>query len=106
MRFLKAVTLMAGAGYVAWRFLRGNAPGLPEQVPDKLRSASSTVADAVPDKIADAVPDKVVSRSSNGAPDPSGMTKAQLYERAKELGIEGRSKMSKQDLERAIRDAG
>jgi hypothetical protein len=43
------------------------------------------------------------SASSNGG---GGATKAELYERAQELDIEGRSKMSKAQLERAIRDAG
>ncbi|MGH2923794.1 MAG: Rho termination factor N-terminal domain-containing protein, partial [Solirubrobacterales bacterium] len=41
------------------------------------------------------------SSSSNGEP-----TKAELYERAQELGIEGRSKMSKRELQRAIEAAG
>ena len=40
--------------------------------------------------------------SSNGG-EP---TKAELYERAQELGIEGRSKMSKRELQRAIEAAG
>ena len=40
---------------------------------------------------------------SNGAKEA---TKAELYEQAQKLGIEGRSKMSKAELERAIRDAG
>ena len=42
------------------------------------------------------------SSSSNGG-EP---TKAELYERAQELGIEGRSKMSKRELQRAIEAAG
>ena len=33
---------------------------------------------------------------------PGGRTKAQLYEEAKRKGIEGRSKMSKSDLEKAV----
>ena len=33
---------------------------------------------------------------------PGGRTKAQLYEEAKRKGIEGRSKMSKAELERAV----
>jgi hypothetical protein len=37
------------------------------------------------------------SRSSNG-----GQTKEQLYKQAKRLGIEGRSKMNKQQLQRAV----
>jgi hypothetical protein len=110
-RFLRAVTLIAGAGYVAWRFLRGGSPGVPEQAPDKIRSAADQVADAVPDAVVPgSLKQQTSSRASgstsgNGSSSSSDMTKAELYERAKELGIEGRSKMSKQDLERAIRDA-
>jgi len=37
-----------------------------------------------------------------GGVDVLGNTKAELYERAKALGIEGRSRMSKHDLARAI----
>ncbi len=33
---------------------------------------------------------------------PGGRTKAQLYEEAKDKGIEGRSRMSKAQLERAV----
>ena len=33
---------------------------------------------------------------------PRGRTKAQLYEEAKGLGIEGRSKMTKEQLQRAV----
>jgi hypothetical protein len=33
---------------------------------------------------------------------PRGRTKAQLYEEAKDLGIEGRSKMDKAELQRAV----
>jgi hypothetical protein len=33
---------------------------------------------------------------------PGGRTRDQLYEEAKELGIEGRSKMSKAQLQRAV----
>src|SRR5262249_50153868 len=33
---------------------------------------------------------------------PKGRTKAQLYTEAKRLGIEGRSRMSKQQLQRAV----
>jgi hypothetical protein len=38
-------------------------------------------------------------RSNRG---PGGRTKAQLYNEAKQKGIEGRSKMSKAELERAV----
>jgi hypothetical protein len=48
-------------------------------------------------------PAPAASSSSNGASAPS---KADLYEKAQELDIKGRSKMSKSELQRAIRDAG
>ena len=38
----------------------------------------------------------------SGTRRPRGRTKAQLYNEAKELGIEGRSKMDKAALERAV----
>ena len=37
-----------------------------------------------------------------GGVDVNGNTRQELYERAKELGIQGRSKMSKHDLARSI----
>src|SRR5918997_3473517 len=51
------------------------------------------------------------SRAESGGPNPSGETgggvdanasKEHLYERAKELGVEGRSKMDKDDLAKAV----
>ena len=38
----------------------------------------------------------------SGTNRPKGRTKAQLYNEAKRRGIEGRSKMTKQQLERAV----
>jgi hypothetical protein len=38
----------------------------------------------------------------SGTNRPKGRTKAQLYNEAKRMGIDGRSKMSKQQLQRAI----
>jgi len=38
----------------------------------------------------------------SGARRPKGRTKEQLYNEAKKMGIEGRSKMNKQQLERAV----
>ena len=38
----------------------------------------------------------------SGTNRPKGRTKAQLYNEARELGIEGRSKMDKASLERAV----
>jgi cation transport regulator ChaB len=40
---------------------------------------------------------------STGRSSGQGATKRELYERAQELGISGRSKMSKEQLERAIK---
>ena len=38
----------------------------------------------------------------SGTSRPRGRTKEQLYNEAKDLGIEGRSKMNKQQLQRAV----
>ena len=38
----------------------------------------------------------------SGTDRPKGRTRDQLYEEAKRMGIEGRSKMNKQQLERAV----
>ena len=46
---------------------------------------------------------KAASGSSNGSGE---LSKEELYERAQELGIEGRSKMSKQELQRAVERHG
>jgi cation transport regulator ChaB len=41
-------------------------------------------------------------RETAGGVDVEGHTKEELYERAKELGVEGRSKMDKMELAKAI----
>ncbi|OEJ94402.1 hemerythrin domain-containing protein [Streptomyces thermolilacinus] len=41
-----------------------------------------------------------------GGSSGSGMTRAELYEKARELGVEGRSQMSKDELEEQVREAG
>jgi len=38
----------------------------------------------------------------SGSPGPRGRTRDQLYNEARQLGIEGRSKMNKQQLQRAV----
>ena len=38
----------------------------------------------------------------SGTPRPKGRTKEQLYNEARKMGIEGRSKMNKQQLQRAV----
>jgi hypothetical protein len=42
------------------------------------------------------------SRSSTSGSGNGGQTKEQLYQQAKRLGIEGRSRMSKPELQRAV----
>ena len=42
------------------------------------------------------------SRSGSSSSGNGGQTKEQLYQQAKRLGIDGRSKMSKQQLQRAV----
>jgi hypothetical protein len=90
MRLLKTLVLgaLAYGGYVYLRrLLDQQGPG---EAPQPTASSSSS-------------PPASRSSSSNGDGTPS---KAELYERAQELDIKGRSKMSKDELERAIRNAG
>ena len=94
MRALRRLTLLAIAIAVfAW--LR---KVLSEEVVERLSEAEpATVPEPEPEPVA---------APAEGPSDDGEPTKAELYERAQELGIRGRSKMSKQELERAIREAG
>lgn len=122
MRRLLKLIALGGAGYALWRLLTAGGP----------EPAGPAAAEApVPPAPAGIRPAEWVTsggkrftvmparkgRSSEGivpAPAPTSKadegarapTKAELYERAKQLGIEGRSKLSKSELERAIREAG
>ena len=71
--------ILAAAGYALWRYLTDQ--GADEVQPADVRTPRG---------------------SSNGGESAGSPSKAELYERAKELGVEGRSKMTKQQLERAI----
>jgi hypothetical protein len=84
-RLLK-LAVLGGIGYALWKLLN-------DEGADKVQPATPVPPTA-------AAPPASNGGSSSGAP-----SKAELYERAKELGIEGRSKMSKQQLERAISEA-
>ena len=114
VRLLKVVTVLGGAGFIAWRFLRD-----PPGVLDKLKPGASkqeepaasggrrlAALQAGGSASGGAASSGSAPAGTSSANGKAGATKAELYERAKRLGIEGRSKMSKQDLERAIRDAG
>ncbi|MBM3665930.1 MAG: plasmid stabilization protein [Actinobacteria bacterium] len=104
-KLLKAAAL-AGAGYAIWRLLRsagngqGPAPALDLPPTEAPRRPGGPAPAAKPSSASPA-PSAGSANGAAGAP-----SKAELYERAKELGIEGRSKMTKAELERAIRDAG
>ena len=60
--------------------------------PEPAAGPDTTVSEASPEAADSDVPDKETS-------------KAELYDMATELGIKGRSKMSKKELRKAIRDA-
>ena len=60
--------------------------------PEPAAGPDTTVSEASPEPADSDVPDKETSKS-------------ELYDMATELGIKGRSKMSKKELRKAIRDA-
>lgn len=76
----------AGLAYV-WRFLAE---------PDEPRAERAGAA-----ATGGAIPDRNGAKGNGGG----GPTKAELYDEAKRLGVEGRSGMSKAELERAVRNA-
>lgn len=53
---------------------------------------------------AQANPNQNPSRKGGKSPDYEDRTKAELYDKAKEIGIEGRSKMTKAELIDALRN--
>ncbi|MGZ5316621.1 MAG: Rho termination factor N-terminal domain-containing protein [Solirubrobacterales bacterium] len=99
-RALRILTL-AGIAYVLWEYLKDtmgdkgpNRPAAPvagePQRPPQAGTGPATAAE---------------NEAGAEGSAAEGPTKAELYERATELGIKGRSSMSKAELERAIRDA-
>lgn len=105
-RLLKTAVTVAGAGYALWRLLRsasgGPAPVLEPAPTEAPRSAARPGPAAKRSPASPQSPAPAAGPTKGAAGSPS---KAELYERAKQLGIEGRSKMSKAELQRAIRDA-
>ena len=95
-RFLRRVALLAVlAGLAAWL----------KELLDRAEPQGAALSE---DRAAQAQPGASASRpstASNGSKSNGSKTKAELYDEAQRLGIEGRSKMSKAELERAIRDA-
>jgi hypothetical protein len=92
---LLRTAVLAGIAYVLWQYLK---TVLEEPAP-QLAPADP----APPAETPEPNPSPAAERS-NGA--GAGRSKAELYEEAQRLGIKGRSKMSKAELERAVRDAG
>ena len=95
MRRLVRTAVLAALGYALWELLKRTRESESAVEP----VASSGVVPKAP-------PPKAPAAASgpNGAAPPA--SRADLYARAQELGIEGRSKMSRAQLERAIADAG
>jgi hypothetical protein len=99
-RLLK-LAVLGGIGYALWKLLNSGFPYTPREPVEPVPAPVRPTAPAPP-----AATKPAAAPASNGDGSPSSPSKAELYERAKELGIEGRSKMTKQQLERAIADAG
>ena len=104
MARLLRTALLAGIAYALWQYVK---TVLEEPAP---QLAPAGPASPAPPPAAETSPTPE-TRQSNPSPaaersNGAGRSKAELYEEAQRLGIKGRSKMSKAELERAIRDAG
>lgn len=97
MRRLVRTAVLAALGYAFWELFKRTRESESAVEP----VASGVVPKAPPPKTH--APSPSASGPNGSGPKPS---KADLYARAQELGIEGRSKMSRAQLERAIADAG
>ena len=95
MRRAVAGLLTIGVGVVLWRLLRddGGSPDAPPSAPRPSGGASPVPPAAVAES------GSAPARADTRAPEPS---RKELYARAQELGVEGRSKMSKEALRRAV----
>ena len=107
------ILALAGLAWALWELLRrvrdeqaaapagsgepagtsGGESGAPSQAPAS-RLSGAEEASRGPEAVG----------SPNGTGSGTGASKAELYERAQRLGIKGRSKMTKAELERAIRE--
>ncbi len=99
MRFLRRLTLLALlAGLFAW--LR---KVLSEEVLERAAESPPPTPPVGADPAPKPAPQADPARSTANGGEP---TKAELYERAQQLGIEGRSRMSKAELQAAISRQG
>lgn len=87
----------AEAPAAAARHLR-SVPAAPAPAPSPAPARATSAA--IPDP---AAPAPKASRATKAAPETKATSKAALYKRAKALGVEGRSKMTKAELATAIR---
>jgi hypothetical protein len=117
--------LAVGAGVLAGlKARRGRAPSLPPppepasppvadvpaEVPPTAEPAADTAPETAPESKPRAKPQtapkpKAAPKSKAPAKPAKSLTRDELYREAKRLGIEGRSKMSKGELERAVTKA-
>ncbi|XDA97538.1 Rho termination factor N-terminal domain-containing protein [Sulfitobacter sp. LCG007] len=72
---------------------------------EQLRKQGASKQKAARIANAKANPDMHPSRKGGKQPPYEEWTKDELYQRAREIGIDGRSKMSKDDLISALRDS-
>ncbi|APZ54216.1 DUF7218 family protein [Salipiger abyssi] len=75
-----------------------------EPLYEELRDKGMSKEKAARISNAQADPDRDPSKKGGKAPPYEDWTKDALYDRARELGIEGRSKLSKSELVEALRD--
>lgn len=96
-----AATVVAVA-VVGWKFIESVLTEAEEELDreDFRAEPTGSPAPAAPSKPASAKP-----ATGKGSAVPAGATKAELYEIATKLNIKGRSKMSKAELAKAIRNA-
>jgi hypothetical protein len=103
MKKLLIVAGALGAGIAARRLLAEPEAALAEPAPQPVSEPPAAAPGGAPEAAAPVdVPAPPARRfSRNGTP-----TRDELYEKAKALGIKGRSGMSKQELLEAVRAAG
>ncbi|TDO66543.1 Rho termination factor-like protein [Kribbella sp. VKM Ac-2571] len=70
-----------------------------------LRDVAHAFTDADPERRTDAMAGRVTGERSRTSRARERMSKDELYAEAKRLGIKGRSKMTKEELLRAVRRA-
>lgn len=108
MRRMLRTLILAAFAYAAWELIkramaeqgRGPSPA-PGAAPSQTPSPPPA-----PSPEAEKKPEAEKMAAAPAALNGAGPSKAKLYERAQQLGIKGRSKMSKAELERAIHEAG